>query len=202
MKRPLFQAGTGALLLVAALFFLGSGENIAALVMPVAAHELGHLLALWLLGLPVRCFRIELRGFCIEYGGSAGALGHAFAAAAGPLAGIAYAFAASRLAERLGNDWFHLTAGISILLSLFNLLPALPLDGGVILLRLSCAILGEKRGRVLTEGLGLVVGAALLGGGFYLMLQGHGLALELAAIWLLLSQESEGRGLVKTPKMI
>ena len=202
MKRPLFQAGTGALLLVAALFFLGSGENIAAVVLPVAAHELGHLLALWLLGLPVRCFRIELRGFCIEYGGSAGALGHAFAAAAGPLAGIAYAFAASRLAERLGNDWFHLTAGISILLSLFNLLPALPLDGGVILLRLSCAILGEKRGRVLTEGLGLVVGAALLGGGFYLMLQGHGLALALAAIWLLLSQESEGRGLVKTPKMI
>ena len=104
MKRPFLRAGTGALLLVAALFFLGSGENIAAVLLPIAAHELGHLLALWLLGLPIRCFHIELRGFCIEYGGSSGALGHAFAAAAGPLAGIAYAFAAAHLAGRLESD--------------------------------------------------------------------------------------------------
>lgn len=201
MKPPLFRAGAGALLLVAALFFLGSGENIAAVLLPIAAHEAGHLLALWLLGLPIRCFRIEFRGFCIEYGGSTGALGHAFAAATGPAAGILYAFAAARLAGRYGSDWLQLTAGVSLLLSFFNLLPALPLDGGRILLELSGALLGEKRGRLLTEAVGLIIGAGLLGGGLYWMLQGRGIALELTAIWLLLSQEG-GRGLVKRPKMI
>lgn len=201
MRRVFLRAGGGAFLLVALLFFLGDGWDVAAVLLPVAVHELGHLFALWLLGLPLRGFRIELRGLCIEYGGSAGALAQALAAAAGPLAGIVFAFAASRVGNRLESDWLCLTAGVSLLLSLFNLLPALPLDGGTILLHLSTAVLGDKRGARLTEAAGLIVGAALLGGGFHLMLHGKGAALPLAAIWLLLAQE-DGRGLVKRREMI
>ena len=130
MKPPLFRAGTGALLLVAALFFLGSGENIAAVLLPIAAHEAGHLLALWLLGLPIRCFRIEFRGFCIEYGGFCTPLGHAVSALSGPAAGLAYAFAASYFGRSRGSETLILSSGVSLLLSLFNLLPVLPLDGG------------------------------------------------------------------------
>ena len=201
MKKPLLKAGAGAFLLAVLLFLLGDAWDVAAILLPVAVHELGHLLALWLLGLPLRGLRIELRGLCIEYGGSAGAFAHALAAAAGPLAGIAFAFAASRLGNRLGSDWLCLTAGVSLLLSIFNLLPAAPLDGGMILLRLSTAFLGGKCGAQLTEALGLMVGAGLLGGGFYLMLHGKGAALLLAAIWLLLAQE-DSRGLVKRREMI
>ena len=98
-------------------------------------------------------------------------------------------------------DWLSLSAGVSILLSLFNLLPALPLDGGRIVLALSCAALGEKRGERVTEGLSLFVGAALLACGFWLMLRRRGLAVLAAAIWLLLYQEN-GRGLVKRGEMI
>ena len=201
MRKPLLRAGAGAFLLVMVVFLLGDAWDIAAVLLPIAVHEAGHLTALWLLGLPLRGVRIELRGLCLEYGGSAGAFTHALAAAAGPLAGGAYAFAASHIGNRLGSDWLCLTAGVSLLLSLFNLLPALPLDGGTILLHLSCAVLGDKRGARLTEAAGLVVGAGLLGGGFYLMLHGKGVALALAAIWLLLAQE-DGRGLVKRREMI
>ena len=201
MRKAILHAGPGAFLLVAAVFFLGDGWDIAAVLLPVAVHELGHLLALWLLGLPLRGLRVELRGLCIEYGGSPGALAQILAAAAGPLAGLAYALAASRIGGRLESDWICLTAGVSLLLSLFNLLPAMPLDGGVILSNLGCAVLGERRGARLCEALGLLVGAALLGGGFYLMLHGKGVALLLAAVWLLLSQE-DGRGLVKRHEMI
>ena len=176
MRTRFFHLGFGALLLGAGLFCLGDRESILAVALPVLAHELGHLLALWILGMPVRGFRLELRGFCIEYGGGSGAVGHVLAAAAGPLAGLAYALAAARL-------------------------PALPLDGGTILLHLSMAILGDRRGRLLTEILGLMVGAALLGGGFYLMVRGQGAALALAAVWLLLAQE-EGQGLVKRREII
>ena len=201
MRTRFFHLGFGALLLGAGLFCLGDRESILAVALPVLAHELGHLLALWILGMPVRGFRLELRGFCIEYGGGSGAVGHVLAAAAGPLAGLAYALAAARLSSRLGSDWLRLSAGVSLLLTLFNLLPALPLDGGTILLHLSMAILGDRRGRLLTEVLGLMVGAALLGGGFYLMVRGQGAALALAAVWLLLAQE-EGQGLVKRREII
>ena len=166
MRTRFFHVGLGALLLGAGLFCLGDRDSFAEVALPVLAHELGDLLALWFLGMPVRGFRLELRGFCIEYGGSAGAVGHALAAAAGPLVGFGYALGAARLAVPLGSDWLSLSAGVSLLLSLFNLLPALPLDGGCILLHLSTAILGDRRGRLLTEIAGLTVGAALLGGGF------------------------------------
>ena len=201
MKKPVLRAGSGAFLLIILVFLLGDAWKITAVLLPVAVHELGHLLVLRLLGLPLRGIRLELRGLCIEYGGSCGALAHALIAAAGPLAGIVYAFAASRIGNHLGSDWLCMTAGVSLLLSLFNLLPAIPLDGGRLFLHLSCAFLGEKRGALLTEGIGLLVGAALLGGGFYLMMNGKGAALTLAAVWLLLSQE-DSRGLVKRCEMI
>ena len=201
MRNTPIRAGLGALLLLLLLFCLGDSESVAALLLPVAAHELGHLLALWILGLPIRSFRVELRGLCIEYGGHTGALGHAFAAAAGPLAGFCYALVLSRLGVRCDSDWMCLSAGISLALTLFNLLPALPLDGGVLLLHVSRAVLGVKLSRKLTEASGLLVGAGLLGWGFSVLLHGGGLAPVLAAIWLLLSQES-GQGLVKRRDLV
>ena len=199
--RERFRICLGAALPAALLLLIGSAEELSAILLPALFHELGHLLALWLLGLHVRQIRVELRGFCIEYYGGCSAVGHALAAAAGPLAGLAWGFAASALGERMRVDWLSLSAGVSILLSLFNLLPALPLDGGRIVLALSCAALGEKRGERVTEGLSLFVGAALLACGFWLMLRRRGLAVLAAAIWLLLYQEN-GRGLVKRWEMI
>lgn len=201
MRLPPVRAGFGALLFTAALFCIPDGMSAAALLLPLCAHELGHLLALGLLGLPIRCFHIELRGLCIEYGGRAGALGHSFVAAAGPFAGLVYAFALSRAAMSLQSEWCRLSAGLSLALTLFNLLPALPLDGGVLLLRLGSALFGDRVGRRLAEASSLLVGAALLGWGFSVLLHGGGLAPTLAAIWLLLSQD-DGQGLAKRPELV
>ena len=168
-------------------YYLAPVDKLLAVLLPVLAHELGHILALRLLGLRIRCFQIELKGLCIEYRGYTGALGHALAAAAGPALGLLYALAASLLAARFHSPWLELTAGVSLLLSMFNLLPALPLDGGRILYHLSAALLGERTAARVANGFSLAVGAVLLGVGTYLMLSGCGLALELAAVWLLLS---------------
>ncbi len=192
MKQKKLEIGAGAVLFAALLYYLGGGAVLAALLLPAAVHELGHLAALKLLGLKVRSFRLTLKGFCIEYGGYTGAMGHALAAACGPMAGLWFAWGASWLGNRLDKPWLCLTAGVSLLLSAFNLLPALPLDGGRILSCLSAALLGEKRGGLLTRWASLAVGALLLSAGVWQMLHGRGAALTLAAVWLLLYQDERG----------
>ena len=196
-----FLVSLAALLPAGAVLYLGRASEIAAILLPALFHELGHVLALWLLGLQIRRFRLELRGFCIEYHGETGAVGHALAAAAGPIAGFLWAAGASLLGKRLQADWLFLSAGVSFLLSLCNLLPALPLDGGRIVLSLSCALLGTQRGAKLTEALSLLVGMTLLGLGMLLLFRGFGAAVLVSAIWLLLFQES-GSVLAKRREMI
>lgn len=187
MRRERFGISAPAVAAAALLYYLAPTDKLLAVLLPVIFHELGHLLALRLLGLRISRFRIELKGLCMEYRGYASGLGHALAAAAGPALGLLYALAASLLASRYSSAWLELTAGVSLLLSAFNLLPALPLDGGRILYHLSAALFGERAAARVADVVSLAVGTVLLGLGAYLMFRGFGLALELAAVWLLLS---------------
>ncbi len=193
MSREHFGISAAAILLAALIYFIADVDKILALLIPALFHELGHVFTLRLLGLRISGFRAELKGLCIGYSGYTGALGHALAAAAGPLWGLIYAMAASLLAQRLACQWLELSAGVSLLLSLFNLLPALPLDGGRILYALSSPFMSEASARRLVDISSLVVGLMLLALGTYLMLRGFGAAMDLAAIWLLAYTGTERR---------
>lgn len=187
MRKERFGISAPAVAATALVYYLAPVDKLLAVLLPVIFHELGHILALRLLGFRICHFRIELKGLCMEYRGYAGGLGHALAAAAGPAIGLLYALAASLLAARYSSPWLELTAGVSLLLSAFNLLPALPLDGGRILYHLSAALFGERAAARVTDISSLIIGTTLLGLGAYLMFRGFGVALELAAVWLLLS---------------
>lgn len=187
MRRERFGISAPAAAALVFIYYLAPVDMLLTMLLPVLAHELGHILYLRLLGLRIRSFRIELKGLCIEYRGFTGTVGHALAAAAGPVLGLLYALAASLLARHYASSWLELTAGVSLLLSVFNLLPALPLDGGRILFHLSAALLGESRAAHIVDVSSLAVGGILLVLGAYLMFRGYGMALELAAVWLLLS---------------
>ena len=188
MESGRLSISAGALLLGALIYCTASFSELAAILAPVIVHELGHILTLRLYGLRIRCVRADLRGLCIEYGGLCAPLGHAVSALAGPVAGFAYAFAASFFARRGGNEVLTLSAGVSMLLSLFNLLPILPLDGGRVFSIIASELLGGRRGDALTKAVSLALSAALLAAGAYLMWRGDGTALALAALWLLASQ--------------
>lgn len=189
MRKLRLEASPGAAFLAAALFFFLRGRELLALLPAILIHELGHAAAIRALGLRLRGFRAEAGGFRLDYAGETTALGHALIAAAGPAAGFCYAFLASLLWRETGQDWLCLSAGISLLLSVFNLLPAPPLDGGRILAPLLCTLLGSRRGEPVCRILGYGAGFALCVCGMVFALQGKGAAPLLPGLWLLLRED-------------
>ncbi len=188
MDKGRLSISSGAILLGALIYCTASFAELAAILAPVIVHELGHVVALRLYGLRIRRVSADLRGLCIEYGGLCTPTGHVVSALAGPAAGFAYAFAASYYARGSGNEVLTLSAGVSLLLSLFNLLPILPLDGGRVFSVLAAELLGGRRGDALTKSVSLALSTALLMAGTYWMWRGRGTALTIAALWLLLAQ--------------
>lgn len=187
-----------ALTLAAAfVYYVVSIETAAAIALPVTVHELSHIIALRLSGLKVKSIRAELTGLCIDYCGFAEPVAHIAAAFAGPAGGFIYAYAASLIARETGCAWMELSAGISLLLSAFNLLPVLPLDGGRILLGLMTMILGVQAGERIAYRISFAMTAVLLAMGALLAFNNGSKAPAAAAIWLMLAQRNGGEELFK-----
>lgn len=192
MRKMRLEVSPGAAFLAAALFFFLRGRELMALLTAILAHELGHVVAILALGLRLRRFRAEPGGFRLDYAGEMTPLGHVLIAAAGPAAGFLYAAFTASLWRETGQDWLCLSAGLSLLLSVFNLLPAPPLDGGRILAPLLNATLGSRRGEQLGRFLGYGVGLSLCVIGIVFASQGKGAAPLLPGLWLLLREEEGG----------
>lgn len=158
---------------------------IPALLLPIAVHELSHALAIRALGLRIRGLRLEPCGLCIVYSGACPDWKHAAASLAGPFGGLVYAL----LARAGDTEWLCFSADVSLVLSLFNLLPIMPLDGGRAFLALCRTRLGEEDGPAFFErlergflALALLAGVALIR---------RGSAPLLAGLWLLLLRRDE-----------
>lgn len=155
-----------ALLYPVASVMLGTGAEAAALMVSLAFHEAAHLLAAHALGVGIASLRLTPFGGAMTmespYGLSPFRL--AMICAAGPLANVMLTLNAGALAH-----WHMLSPGFALplmqtnlLLLAFNLLPALPLDGGRIAYAMLCLKL--KREKALEIGIwsGRAVAAMLL----------------------------------------
>ena len=170
--RPRLAASPWAVLALALLFYVSDGQIFFLCVLPILCHEAGHALALRLCGCRITELRLCLSGLSLRYTGTLPPGKQALCAFAGPLAGLFYAAAAARF----GSDG-ALSAGISLLLSAFNLIPAPPLDGA----QIASALLGERAACVLAW---ISAGAVLLAG-VWLWAAGRGAGLALAGVFLL-----------------
>lgn len=175
MKRKL-NVTAGGILLPAALYFLLPTRGFIALILAAAFHELGHLLAIILTGQKVSGASADAKGALIKTSGSPSNAEQATVAAAGPAMGIVYAV----LASRFDSPLLLTSSGMSVVLSAFNMIPALPLDGG----RITEAALGERA----SAAIGLAASVLTLAGGVVLAARGDGFALLIAGAWLCLAQ--------------
>lgn len=185
MRWGRVEITAGALLLWALLYYLDSGGMVPQVLAACALHELGHYVAIRLLGGRVSRLRITCVGaeMALSARSPLGPARELTAALAGPAVDLLCA----GLCAGLGERWYCF-AGIHLALGLFNLLPVGPLDGGR---ALGClfALAGhgdwaEPAVGVLSVGLcmGLTMGALLLWwSGAY------NLTLPLTALWLLAS---------------
>ena len=186
MNTERVERSAGAAVILSLLYCIGGVRAILALVPAVAVHELGHVAALRLLGLRIRELRLEPSGLCIRYSGRTTALGELLAALSGPAAGLLYTAATSVAGAHEPSGTLRLSAGLSLLFSAFNLLPALPLDGGRALRTLLAAWRGEERGASLSSLVSGLTGAALLLIGLRLLLEQRGAALLAAGAWIVI----------------
>ena len=188
-----------AALSLTAMFLTRDAWLLPTLLVPIVVHELGHLLALGLLGYHLRSLGLEARGLIIRYNGIGGWLYEVAAALAGPLAGMLYALLIFLVHEEI-PDWLNVSGSVSLLLTGFNLLPILPLDGGRVLEALCLLLLKEEEAERLISmisGAGL---ALLFLVGTILLLKKKSAVLLAAGFWLLM--EKERLPLVKGRKLL
>lgn len=128
-----FSVSAGAALFYPLLLLCAGERELYALLAAVVFHESGHLLALFLLGSRVRGISLGVSGLSLDAALPPSPAAEAVCALAGPAAGLLWAGAAAHI----GGAGLLCAAGLSALLSLYNLLPCLPLDGGRALLALT-----------------------------------------------------------------
>ncbi len=178
----------------------GSGSSLALwglglltavlLFVSVLLHELGHSLVALQQGVQVRSITLFLLGGVASVERECPtAIGSLLVAAAGPL--VSLVLAAVLLAS--GHSVAHASpllgamvnelGGLNLVLALFNLLPGLPLDGGLILKALVWQFSGSQRkGTQVATATGRFLSLLAIGLGVVLLLRGA----SVGGLWLML----------------
>ncbi len=193
-----------ALLYPLAATMLGAGREVAPLLIALILHEGAHLVIAHCLGVSIPKLRVTPFGGAMvmdnPYGLSP--LRLAAVAAAGPLANLLAMMAAAALAHwQVADPCFALAfMQTNLVLLGFNLLPALPLDGG----RIAYALLSlkYKPEKALSFGIwvGRIVAAALLCASVASAVAWHSVNLSFlfAAVFILASADDERQAISGT----
>jgi Zn-dependent protease len=188
----------GFLLFLSFLVFFDPGNLLPHFLIACLAHELGHLAALQIFGGRVRGVVLTAAGAELELF-DPNALSYPqeiLAVLSGPAAGVGLAFAAAKAAENPGWEELFILAGISLSLSLFNLLPVRALDGGQALWLLLSWLFGPARAESASRFVSLVVSLLLAASGGLIFYLGGSGALLLASgflVWQSLCPARPGR---------
>ena len=172
MKRLDLAPGFAAALCL--LRLLAEPRVFYAFLAAAAAHEAGHVMAIYLVGGRITGIRLGMCDAKIETRGL-GYRQEIFCALAGPGMSVLVCLALRKA--------YATCAAISLLLGLFNALPVYPLDGGRALRAGLCLVLPLGRAEAVSNIAGLAVCAAGLAGAIFCA-KAYGLGFAPVALWL------------------
>ena len=172
MKRLDLAPGFAAALCL--LRLLAEPRVFYAFLAAAAAHEAGHVMAIYLVGGKVTKLRLGMCDAKIETRGL-GYRQEIFCALAGPGMSVLVCLALRKA--------YATCAAISLLLGLFNAMPVYPLDGGRALRAGLCLFLPLGRAEAVSNIAGLAVCAAGLSGAIFCA-RAYGLGFAPVALWL------------------
>lgn len=179
------EVSDGFLFLLALVFFFDEGSFLPPLFAAAAAHEAGHFAVLYAFGARPAQLKASLSGFSLDYTGSLTDMQTALTALAGPAAGAGFAMLCALLGAETESGFWLVCAGLGVILTLFNLLPVSPLDGGIVAEFALSHLFGAEIACIVSKVLAIAVETLLFGGGLWCLRGGDGPALFLAGVWLL-----------------
>lgn len=137
-----------------------------------AAHELGHIAAMILLGSRPGHIRMTELGLVIDYTCALSHAGDVLVALAGPFFNMLFAAILSPLAAKgILPERAFMYSGVNIVLALFNLLPALPMDGGQALRSILFLSLSRERAETISDTFTFAVSMAMFAAGLYIFIK-------------------------------
>lgn len=181
----------GFLLLVAWLNYWDTQGLVAPALCAASVHELGHWVAIRLLGGRVERLRLCAVGAEMKLAGSLSYVRELFCALAGPASSLLLAWGAARL----GGERAFVFAGMSLVLGCFNLLPLSVLDGGKGLLCVTQLLLGPDRAQRMQRVIDRTCAALVLAAGTVIYGAGGNVTLLVIALWLCCTS---GKGLLES----
>ena len=187
MARRKVHSTGGFWLVLGALLMAASLRLLFWFLVACLVHELGHWGAIRALGGRVGEFRLTGVGAVI-FPARARMFSYweeCLVALAGPAASLLLALAAGSWGRWLGSEDAYLLTGVSLVLGLFNLLPADPLDGSRAFRAVFAQLAGPDWGDRLEGGLTRVLGGLLLGVGLWVLSKTGNFMLVLCGGWLL-----------------
>lgn len=178
---------SSAFLLASALVLALDAQGFFLLIWGAAMlHELGHLAALRLFKCAVRRVTLTLTGLRIDYLPSGISYRQdAATAIAGPAANVLTALLAMIAARFFPAPELYQFIGISLLLAAMNLLPALPLDGGRVLLSLLSMRKAPDAAMKIVRAAGLAAGCCASAFGLWLIVKGGNFSLMVCGVLLI-----------------
>ena len=193
-----FSLSPGAIFVLSFVYFFGGLSSLAAVMLSAAVHEAGHAAAICALDGRIKRVSFDSSGLCMACSGVYSTAGEVLIFLSGPLAGLALAYACAKLGNAAANNFLLRTAGVSLAFTAYNLLPALPLDGGRALYCVLCVLVGKERCESKMYFISITVALVLS----FLGICDHstqvGIVLLASSVCLLLAQT----GIVKSMRML
>ena len=154
----------------------------------VGFHEIGHLLAMWIIGTPPKSIRLIPASVQITRNISDGYKGDIKVALAGPIVNFILFLTLYINYLIFGNDGILYYSLINLIIGFFNLLPVTGLDGGTVLFSVIAKKSNVGRAMLVLRVISLCLGAICLFLGITLTLRGKiNVSVYIISIYLFLS---------------